>query len=309
MHRRFVSMLGGVLLDARLGDPPTALHPVALIGRAASAARRHAPEDAEARRRYGVAAALGIVAVSGGAASWAERRWPPLLGGRVVAGAALLALASSRRTLLLRTTEVADALDRDDLPEARRLLAMHLVSRDTAALDASEVAGAAIESVAENLHDGVVGPWLAYALAGSGGAWAYRAANTLDAMWGYHRPFLEELGMGAARLDDLLNLAPARVGAAAICLAAALHGEDAGGALRTWRRDAALTESPNAGAPIAAMAGALGIVLAKRESYAIGAEGRPPEAADIRRACRLVDTAAHLVAGGLATALLARGAR
>ncbi|MDO9444483.1 MAG: CobD/CbiB family cobalamin biosynthesis protein, partial [Dehalococcoidia bacterium] len=221
MRSRSAAFVGGVLVDAALGDPPNALHPVVLIGRVATLAQRFAPAEASTRRRYGVVMALAIPAGAALLAHQAERRWPRWLGGRPVAGATLLALAASRRTLIARALEVADALDAGDLPEARRLLAYHLVSRDTSDLDASEVAGATIESVAENLHDGVIAPWLAFALAGSAGAWAYRATNTLDSLWGYHQPFLEELGMGAARLDDLVNLVPARVSAAAICMAAA----------------------------------------------------------------------------------------
>jgi adenosylcobinamide-phosphate synthase len=308
MRSRSAAFVGAVLADAALGDPPNALHPVVLIGRVATLARRFAPADAASRRRYGVAMA---VAIPGGAAllaHQAERHWPRWLGGRPVAGATLLALAASRRTLLARAIEVADALDAGDLPGARRLLAYHLVSRDTSELDASEVAGATIESVAENLHDGVVAPWLAFAFAGSAGAWAYRATNTLDALWGYHRPFLEELGMGAARLDDLVNLIPARVSAGAICLAAAARGEDAARGWEAWQRDAGQTPSPNAGAPMAAMAGALGVTLTKRDTYRLGEGGREPVAADIRAACRLADTAALLTAAFVAAALV-RGNR
>lgn len=308
MRLRSAAFVGGVLADAVLGDPPNVLHPVVLIGRVANLARRCAPAGPSARRRYGIAMALAIPAGAALLAREAERRWPRWLGGRPIGGATLLALAASRRTLIARALEVADALDVDDLPEARRLLAYHLVSRDVSDLDASEVAGAAIESVAENLHDGVIAPWLAFALAGSAGAWAYRAMNTLDALWGYHQPFLEELGMGAARLDDLVNLLPARVSAAAICLAAAVRGEDAAGAWTAWRRDAGHTASPNAGAPMAAMAGALGVTLTKRHTYRLGEGGRDPVAADIRAACRLVDTAALLTAGVIA-AVLVRGGR
>ena len=308
MRSRSAAFVGGVLADAALGDPPNALHPVVLIGRVAALARRFTPGDAWTRRRYGVAMALAIPAGAALLADQVEHRWPRWLGGRPFAGATLLGLASSRRTLIARALEVANALDADDLPEARRLLAYHLVSRDTSDLDVSEVAGATIESVAENLHDGVIAPWLAFALAGSAGAWAYRATNTLDALWGYHQPFLEELGMGAARLDDLVNLVPARISAAAICLAAAAHGEDAASAWLAWRRDAGRTPSPNAGAPMAAMAGALGVTLTKRDTYRLGEGGRDPIAADIRAACRLADTAALLTAGAV-TAALIRGGR
>lgn len=306
--RRATALLGGAVLDAAFNDPPNVLHPVILVGRVAGLAQRFAPRDAERRGLYGVAMALAIPLATATAAREVEGRWPRALGGPTLAAAMLIGLASSRRTLLRRAHEVADALDAGDFEDARRLLAYHLVSRDTSTLDASEVAAAAVESVAENLHDGVIAPWCAAAVAGAPAAWAYRAVNTLDSMWGYHEPFLEELGMGAARLDDALNLVPARLGAAAICAAATLHGGDIAKAWRTWRRDAGRTASPNAGHPMAAMAGALGVVLAKRGAYTLGAGGRDATPADIRRACRIADTAAVLVAV-LLLAALSRGER
>src|SRR5690606_8529653 len=221
---------------------------------------------------------------------WALER----IAGRST-GAVVLWLAVSRRSLLARAAEVASALEADDLPSARRLLAYHLVSRDTSTLDASEVAGATIESVAENLSDAVVASWCWYLLAGSAGVAAHRAINTLDGMWGYRTPRYEEFGWAAARGDDVANLVAARVTALALVLAA---GSDAPRALGAWRRDRGLTDSPNAGHPMAAMAGALGVTLRKRGQYALGEGGRDPEAADVRRAITLADRSSLLALGG-----------
>lgn len=290
------------LLDAATGDPPNAAHPVVPLGRIASAVRDRAPADLSARRVYGVLAAIAIPGAAACVAFAVGRAWPRLLGGRTVAAAVLIDLATSRRTLLARAGEVADALDAGDLAEARRLLAYHLVSRDTSELDASEVAAATIESVSENLHDGVIAPWCAAVVGGAPATWAYRAMNTLDSMWGYHEPYLEELGMAAARLDDLLNLVPARLSAAAIGAAAALRGGDARGAYLAWRRDRTQTASPNAGHPMAAMAGALGVTLSKRGAYTLNASGRLAGAGDIRRACGMANTAAWLMLGTLLAA-------
>lgn len=133
------------------------------------------------------------------------------------------------------------------------------------------------------------------------GAVAYRAINTLDAMIGYRGRY-EWLGKAAARLDDALNLLPARL-TALLLIVAALAGEDQPRALAMARRDARATESPNAGWPMAAMAGALGVELEKAEQYRLGAGGRPADAATIARADRLVT----LVTGG--ATLLAFAAR
>ncbi len=298
----------GVTADAALGDPPTAVHPVGLIGRAAALLRACAPGGEVARGRYGlgVATMLPLVAAAGAVALRNRARALHPLAG-VAIEVALLDSTCALRTLLDRATEVHDALARDAVEEARALLSRHLVSRDTSSLTPSEVAGATIESVAENLSDGVIAPWLWYALAGLPGAVVYRTANTMDALWGYHSPEFEALGRGVARLDDALNLLPARLTALAIVTAAALPGSgaSASSALATWRADARLTESPNAGHPMAAMAGALGVSLTKHDAYTLGATPRAPDAADIARAIQLARVAARLVAAGLFGALLA----
>lgn len=115
----------------------------------------------------------------------------------------------------------------------------------------------------------------------------YRYANTADAMWGYRTPALEDAGKVAARADDALNLAPARLTALCAVGAACLAGLGGPGAWRTWRRDRRKTGSPNAGHPMSAFAGALGVRLDKRGVYVLNAGGRAAEAADIPRALRL----------------------
>ncbi|MEZ4553864.1 MAG: adenosylcobinamide-phosphate synthase CbiB [Dehalococcoidia bacterium] len=290
----------GVALDAAAGDPPTRVHPVGLVGLSARLLRERAPRNGRACRAYGWAVALGLPALAALAAEWlcghAARRHR-VLG--LAVEASLLSLMSSSRTLLGRASEVEDALAAGNLQDARCLLAWHLVSRDTVALDASEVAAAAIESVAENLSDGVLAPWCAYAAGGLPLAVAYRAANTLDALWGYRTPEFAALGEGAARVDDALNLVPARATALAITAAAAVEGS-ARRSWRTWRRDGRQTSSPNAGHPMAAMAGALGVRLEKRGAYTLGADFPPPSPADLARALRLARRAMLGAAVGLA---------
>jgi adenosylcobinamide-phosphate synthase len=298
----------GWIADELFGDPPTRWHPVGLIGLAARRLRDLAPAEEDARFRYGLAAAAGLPTVSGAAAAALAR------GARTVnplaattAEAAMFSSTMSLSTLLDRAGEVAFALEQGDLPHARRLLGYHLVSRDATELDEAGVAAAAIESVAENLSDGVIAPALAHALGGAPAAVAYRAANTLDALWGYHDEEFEQLGKAAARLDDALNLVPARVSALAIVAAAAALRRpdiDARRALEVWRHDRGRTASPNAGHPMAAMAGALGVRLEKRGDYLLGATLRPPVAADIERANAVAGTAARLVAAGLLAVLL-----
>jgi adenosylcobinamide-phosphate synthase len=147
----------------------------------------------------------------------------------------------------------------------------------------------------------LMAPLLAYALGGLPGACAYRAVNTLDAMVGY-RGHYEYLGKVPARLDDLLNLVPAGLTGLLIVGAAGLCGADAPQAWRVMWRDHAATDSPNAGYPMAAMAGALGVRLEKAGHYCLNTQGREPTADDLRRASWVVGVGvggASLLAGVL----------
>ena len=155
---------------------------------------------------------MAVVAVSGLCAAALQRTL-----GKLPRGAAVLGEAGALSTLLalrgLREAVegVREALERDDIDAARALAGRDLVSRDTSHLNASELSGAAIQSLAENLSDSVIAPLLAYAAGGLPAAAAYRALNTADAMWGYRTPELQRRGWAAARADDLANLVPARL--------------------------------------------------------------------------------------------------
>jgi adenosylcobinamide-phosphate synthase len=199
----------------------------------------------------------------------------------------LLKMLFSLSGLIKAAHQIQCALERRDLDEARRLVGWHLVSRDTSRLSDAYVAAATIESVAENACDGVIAPLWYYALGGLPGALTYRFVSTCDSMWGYRNMEYEWLGKVAARLDDLLNLLPARLTATLIVVAALFLGENARTAWCIWRRDAAITASPNAGHPMSAMAGALGVELEKIGHYRLGQGLRHPRAQDIRRATRL----------------------
>ena len=203
---------------------------------------------------------------------------------RIIVAIFLLKSAFAARALAAAAGAVRRPLEHDDLPAARAAL-RSLVSRDTADLPAPEIAGAAIESVAENASDSVVAPLFYYVVGGVPAALAYRAVNTLDAMIGY-RGETEWLGKAAARLDDAANFIPARITALLLAAASGAGGGSPMRAFALWFRDGRKTESPNAGRPMAAMAGALGVELSKRGAYVLGAGMRAPVAADLRRAIR-----------------------
>jgi adenosylcobinamide-phosphate synthase len=268
-----------------LGEPPPALHPVRWMGRYLGFCRKRwtARQPSWQLLEGGLGWLLGTLlsAAAAQAFSWALPGWAGALGQ-----AALLRTLLARRALFQAVAEVGVALEAGRLDRARELLGWHLVSRPVDQLAADQVAGAAIESLAENLCDSVVAPLLAQALGGLPLAAAYRFWNTADAVWGY-RGALEYSGKVAATADDLANFAPARMVALGVILAAWLSGEDALGAWRCWSRDAGLTESPNAGQSMGAFAGALGLCLEKVGHYCLNAPGRAPAPSDLPRALRL----------------------
>ena len=259
-------LVGGVLLDAAFGDPRR-LHPVAGFGRAAGALERrmYAPGRA-AGARY-VAVAVGVPVALALAATLATRRRPWLRAGLT---AATTWAVLGGRTLRREAGLVADSLADGDLAAARQRLP-HLCGRDPSTLDESELARATVESVAENSSDAEVAPLVWGALAGLPGLVGYRAVNTLDAMVGHRSARYRRFGTAAARLDDLANLAPARLTAALTVPAARTVGGSWRGALRTWLRDGSRHPSPNAGRCEAAMAGALGIRLGVPTDNSVGA--------------------------------------
>ena len=272
-----------LLLDALLGEPRRA-HPLVLFGGWARGIERRWYRDG---RGAGVLA-WGVAVLPAVLATWGVAWLLPAWGG-VAFGAAMLYLAVGLRSLGEHALPVAQALERADLAAARSAVG-RMVSRDTAALDQRQVAAAATESVLENGSDAVFGALFWFLLLGAPGAVLYRLANTLDAMWGYRNARYGRFGWAAARIDDVLNLVPARLTA----LSYALLGDFAR-AWHCWRRQAAAWDSPNAGPVMAAGAGALRVRLGGAAPYQgvweerpVLGEGATPDAASIRRAMRLV---------------------
>jgi len=275
--------------DLALSEPPAAVHPVVWFGRAIGALEARAPAGAWRELLYG-GALVAVPALGAAGIGIAARAAPRPL--RWLLSAWLVKSSFALRGLLAAGAAVEDELRDDDLDGARLAL-RSLVSRDVDRLDRAHIASAAVESLAENLSDSYVAPLQFYAIGGAPAALAYRAVNTADAMVGYRGRY-EWLGKLAARTDDVLNLVPARASAVAIVAAAWLCGTGAG-AWRSLRRDGRRTESPNAGWPMAAAAGALDVWLEKPGHYRLG-DGAAPDVAAIRDARGLV-----ILAAGLAT--------
>jgi len=290
--RRLVALLAGLCLDARFGDEVLRPHPVALFGEAMASLERRwwRPERVAGARWAGV----GILG------AWAVGKLLEQGVGRGPALAVSTWVALGGRQLAERALDVASALERGDLVEARRLLPA-LVGRDPSGLDEGEVARAVVESVAENAADAVVGPLWWGLVGGAPLVLAYRAANTLDAMAGHRSARYERFGWAPARLDDLLGLVPARLVAAAVAVAEPGRLAEIG---RAVVLDAPAHPSPNAGVAEAAFAAALSRRLGGRNVYDGRIDERPrlgegpaPEVADIRRAVALLGKVQGVLAG------------
>ncbi|GAA6199674.1 adenosylcobinamide-phosphate synthase CbiB [Aquicoccus sp. SU-CL01552] len=245
-----------LVLDALLGEPDWLWkrlpHPAVLMGRAVSAL------DRLLNRGNGLVlkGALALALLALGALTLGEvlTRLGPV--AEVLAAAVLLA----QRALVQHVQAVADGL-RLSLKEGRRMVA-RIVSRDTGAMDESQVARAAIESAAENLSDGVIAPAFWFLILGTPGLVLYKVINTADSMIGYRNARYEAFGKAAARADDLMNLIPARLTGVLIAVFT--------GQMREWHAiasDARRHRSPNAGWPEAAAARALDVALAGPRSY------------------------------------------
>ncbi len=265
-----LALVAALLLDARFGEPnwlwARIPHPAALLGRLVDRLDR-ALNRGGARRLRGALALLLllVVAWSAGSAVEAIPHAGPFLSA--LGAAALLA----QRSLIEHVEAVAIGL-RDGLAEGR-LAVSRIVGRDPSALDEPAIARAAIESAAENFSDGVVAPAFWYLVGGLPAMLVYKAVNTADSMIGHRTERHARFGWAAARLDDGVNLVPARLSALLIAAGSPATRR----ALRTAWRDAAAHVSPNAGWPEAAMAGGLGVVLGGPRSY----EGRRVDGATL----------------------------
>jgi adenosylcobinamide-phosphate synthase len=305
------AVLVALAVDRTFGEPPARVHTVVWMGAYLGAAGRRVSRLAGGLPRPGaefwggaLAWCLGgalVVAVAAGAVSVVHDLHP--LWQALLLGLLLKPLLAWR--MLRDEVQAVEAALGESLGAGRARLAW-LVSRDVDVLDAGQVRESAIETLAENLNDSVVAPLFWFALAGLPGAALYRFANTADAMWGYRgeRQGREWTWAGkwAARADDVLSWLPARLTAALLALSATVT---------RWRAlpaQAGLTASPNSGWPMAAMALALDVRLAKPGVYTLHPAGRSPQAADteraVQRAARVVAALALLAALVFAVALI-----
>ncbi|HEY0212283.1 MAG TPA: adenosylcobinamide-phosphate synthase CbiB [Paenirhodobacter sp.] len=287
-------MLVAMTIDLALGWPAALFrrigHPVTWIGGLIALLDRRWNHGQPSGRRFrGVLAAGVVIGTVATVALTAQMALPSGWPGRVLGGALAWPLVAMR-SLHDHVAAVARPLAAGDIAGARRAVAM-IVGRDPEALDTAGIARASLESLAENTSDGIVAPIFWGVLLGLPGIAAYKAINTLDSMIGHRTERHQAFGWASARIDDGVNLIPARLSG----LIFALVSRAPGAALRCMVRDAGHHRSPNAGWPEAAMAGALRVRVSGPRIYGdriaqepwVNAGAPDPGAADIGRALSL----------------------
>lgn len=297
-------LLLALALDRAFGEPSNTLHPTAYLGRAVAFLMRNLGNTKPSGILLYFLATLPFTAFFYALAAFTPA---PL---NLFVSAVLLKLQLSWRGLWDHASAVVELLQRGDLVEARKAV-ISLVGRDTSSLDEKHVVSAAVESVGESSVDGILAPMFYYTLFalllglpyGIAAAAFYRATNTLDSMVGYKRAGLDNLGFFSARMDDLLNYVPARLGAVLLTASSFILRESWRSAVDVYRRDRSKTPSPNSGHSIAAVAGSLGVQLEKIGYYRIGDNHEELKVAHIARAMRIVNLTT-LLAAALAAPIL-----
>ena len=292
-----------LLLDFLIGDPKTKYHPTAWIGKLIAVLVPFSRNNSPKKELFGgiliVFAVVAIVSTLLVALDFGIS----LLTIDIVSLVVSIAVSS----ILLKTTiairgmqkhalSVVDALEKDDLDSARNHLSM-IVKRNTKHLDKNHISSAVLESVSENTVDGITGPLFYYAIFGLPGAFVYRAINTIDSMIGYKTSLFRNIGWFGANCDTILNYIPSRLTGLVMILSALILGYNWKESFYIMKRDGRKLESPNAGFPIAALAGALGTKLEKINYYAVGDGNIELTKSHIISAIRLMKVSSILFCG------------
>jgi adenosylcobinamide-phosphate synthase len=288
----FILLAGALALDLILGEPPLPLHPVVWMGKIIMFWEKVGWSKRPALQFiYGTLFTLFTIALFAVPVYFLLhflKGWNLIVF--IIVGAALFKTTFSFRELRRAALKIKVLLLKKDLDSARFNL-RSLVKRQARDLPESLIVSATAESVAENINDSFVAPLLYFLVLGIPGAVAYRVINTLDAMIGMHGKY-EYLGKFAARLDDVVNIIPSRLTALLIVLAAFLLRSRGRHAWRILLRNHSRTESPNAGYPMSAAAGALGVQFTKTGYYQLGDALQPLAPQAIDKALRLIDVSA-----------------
>jgi len=214
----------------------------------------------------------------------------------IIVCAILFKLTIAIRGMEIHALDILDAIQKDDLVQARKNLSM-IVKRNTKDLDKKHILSGTLESLSENIVDGITGPMFYFALFGLPGAFVYRIVNTVDSMVGYKTEMFKNLGWFGANCDNILNYIPSRLTGLTMVLGAMILGHNWRNCYEIFKRDGKKTDSPNAGYPMAALAGALGTKLEKIEHYSLGSNTQEITSQKVKDAITLMKVTSLLFFG------------
>ena len=263
-------------LDFVFGDPKNRYHPTAWIGTLIAKLTPLAKNKNEYVEKLGgifvVSITVGIVVtlllILDTGISLLTTDWLTLVVS-IIIGVILLKSTIAIRGMERYALDVVDSLEQDNLGSAREKLSM-IVKRNTKNLDKNHVISGVLESISENTVDGITGPLFYYALFGLPGAFVYRIVNTADSMIGYKTDIFKNIGWFGATCDTILNYIPSRLTGLVMIISAAILQNNWKESYKIMIRDGKKTESPNAGYPMAALAGALDTKFEKINHYKLG---------------------------------------
>lgn len=300
-----------IVLDLKFGDPKSRYHPTAWMGSLMARLVPIAKNQSHAVEKLGGAVIVGSVVgivliitcgIVHGLSLISDYLVSMIIS--VVVGGILVKTTFAIRGMEDHARAVLDSLAANKLDEARDKLSM-IVKRDTSKLDKNHVISGILESISENIVDGITGPMFYYALFGIPGAFAYRTVNTADSMIGYKTDLFKNIGWFAAKCDTVLNFVPSRLTGLVMVIAAALLQSNWKESYGTMARDATKTESPNAGYPMAALAGALDAKFEKIGHYQLGNGKAPLSEHHVRSAILLMKISSLLFFGMVVIPIIA----
>ena len=265
-----------VILDLIIGDPKNKFHPTSWIGvfiaKIVPLIKNKSPQKEKLGGIFLVILVTSVVSVLLTFLNLGIKNISIEIVGiivSIISGIVLLKTTIAIRGMEKHALAVMNSIEKNDLEEARNNLSM-IVKRNTKNLDKNHVLSGTLESISENTVDGVTGPLFYFAFFGIIGAFVYRIVNTIDSMIGYRTSIFKNVGWFGANCDKILNYIPARITGLLMVLSAMILKNDWKNSYQIIKRDAKNTESPNAGYPMAALAGALGTRFEKIDHYCIG---------------------------------------
>ena len=265
-----------IVLDLIFGDPKNRYHPTAWIGNFIGSITTCMKNESKNLEKFGgifivlIPVSISCIVLFGLEFSIDfinAEFWSVVIS--IIFGIILFKMTIAIRGMELHALAVLDSIQKNDLTQARKNLSM-IVKRNTKNLDKNHILSGTLESLSENIVDGITGPMFYFALFGLPGAFAYRIVNTVDSMVGYKTYMFKNLGWFGANCDNILNYIPSRLTGLTMVLGAMLLGHDWKNCYAIFKRDGKKTDSPNAGYPMAALAGALGTTFEKIEHYSLG---------------------------------------